>query len=227
MKIRQEIIRALGIRGYNNIRALDFFLYLAERLKENLTKGLRIYIASRHLHQIMFRNVIAGGTGEHQYYRWTNAGKTEYIYKTQFFDIILRIKQQLNPDVAETKALYQFEPDDWHFLILSDLIDHILINGEENFLRTYMTQEPKANCIEAEITGQFYVAARPEDLPLVSEGEEVVKGQDVGVVVVNKTNNYIGAPCHCRITKVLVKNDTAVEAGLPLFEVIPILDEQE
>jgi len=226
MKNRQDLIRLCCIESHEQFMALIFFLFLAERLKNILPKGLRIQIASWNIDQIMFPGVILGGYGKRKYYRWCDNTNIGYIELTHLLETVEKIQQGLNPENLPTKELYRFESDDWHLLILTDYLQHILTNKEE-FSQIYLTEVPKSNCIVAEIAGQFYVAARPEDSPLVAEGEEVEKGKDVGVIVVSKTNNYIGAPIDCKITKVLVENDTTVELGQPLFEIIPIFNEQE
>lgn len=222
MITRQSMAALIKLHDGMSYNVLKFFFFLAERLKDNIIVGYRIYIAAWNLRQLMFPGVIPGGEGHYRYYRWSHNDQTDYVYLDQFFSIVQSIRCQLNPENFDTKELYQFDPDNWHLIILSDLIINVLANGEQGFSQNYITQEPQANCIVAEISGQFYVAVRPEDPPLVSVGEEVEESQDVCVIVVSKTNNYIGSPLHCRITKVLVKNDTAVEAGQPLFEIISI-----
>jgi len=73
--------------------------------------------------------------------------------------------------------------------------------------------------ITAPIVGVFYEAPGPEAKPFVSVGDTVKKGQVVGIIEAMKLMNEIESEVDGVIAEVLVKNETAVEYGQPLFKV--------
>jgi acetyl-CoA carboxylase biotin carboxyl carrier protein len=75
--------------------------------------------------------------------------------------------------------------------------------------------------IRSPMVGTFYAAADPESPPLVSVGSLVGPDTVVCVIEAMKVFNELKAEVSGQITKVLVKNATAVEFDQPLFAVTP------
>lgn len=73
--------------------------------------------------------------------------------------------------------------------------------------------------VKSPLPGVFYRAPRPGATPFVEEGQEAAAGQTLCIVEAMKLMNEIAAERTCRILKILVENETVVEAGQPLFVV--------
>jgi acetyl-CoA carboxylase biotin carboxyl carrier protein len=75
--------------------------------------------------------------------------------------------------------------------------------------------------IRSPMVGTFYAAADPESPPLVTVGSLVGPDTVVCVIEAMKVFNELKAEVSGQITKVLVKNASAVEFDQPLFAVTP------
>lgn len=71
--------------------------------------------------------------------------------------------------------------------------------------------------IKSPLVGIFYSAASPNEAAFVKEGENVVKGQTLGLIEAMKLMNEIESDCDGIVKKVLVENGQMVEYGQPLF----------
>jgi acetyl-CoA carboxylase biotin carboxyl carrier protein len=71
--------------------------------------------------------------------------------------------------------------------------------------------------IAAPMIGTFYASPTPGSPSFVSEGDEIVVGQTVGIIEAMKIMNEIAADRSGTITTVLVDNGQAVEYGTPLM----------
>ena len=75
--------------------------------------------------------------------------------------------------------------------------------------------------IRSPMVGTFYAASEPEAPPFISVGQTVSDDTVVCLIEAMKVFNDIKAEVTGEITKVLVKNATAVEYDQPLFAVRP------
>lgn len=64
--------------------------------------------------------------------------------------------------------------------------------------------------VKAPLVGTFYAAAEPGAEPYVREGQEVKKGEVIGLIEAMKIMNEIPAPCDGRVTRILVENGSFV-----------------
>ena len=81
--------------------------------------------------------------------------------------------------------------------------------------------EETVNCITAPLVGTFYTAPAPDQPPFVTVGQQVQKGQTVGLIEAMKMMSEVTAPCACTIDRILVNNAELVEFGTPLFSYTP------
>lgn len=81
--------------------------------------------------------------------------------------------------------------------------------------------EAAANCITAPLVGTFYTAPAPDQPPFVTVGQQVQKGQTVGLIEAMKMMSEVTAPCTCTIDRILVNNAELVAFGTPLFSYTP------
>lgn len=66
--------------------------------------------------------------------------------------------------------------------------------------------------------GTFYRRPDPESDPYVEEGDEVSAGDTIGLIEVMKNFNEIKAEEDGRVSKFLVEDEEAVDAGQELVE---------
>ena len=83
--------------------------------------------------------------------------------------------------------------------------------------------EPEAglHLVRSPIVGTFYGSPSPGASPFVSPGDQVEKGQVVGIVEAMKLMNEIEADAAGEVVRCLVSNGQAIEYGQPLFSIRP------
>lgn len=74
---------------------------------------------------------------------------------------------------------------------------------------------------QAPFIGTFYRSAGPDKAPFVKVGDEVRKGQVLGIIEAMKLFNEIESDVEGRIVKILVENAQPVEYGQPMFLIEP------
>ena len=65
--------------------------------------------------------------------------------------------------------------------------------------------------------GTFYAGPSPEGEPFVKVGDQVKKGQVLGIIEAMKLMNEVESDYDGTVEAVLVKNEQMVEYGQPLF----------
>jgi acetyl-CoA carboxylase biotin carboxyl carrier protein len=75
--------------------------------------------------------------------------------------------------------------------------------------------------IAAPMIGTFYAAPTPGSPPFITEGDEVVAGQTIGIIEAMKIMNEIVADRSGIVTAILVANGEPVEYGSPLARLSP------
>jgi acetyl-CoA carboxylase biotin carboxyl carrier protein len=74
------------------------------------------------------------------------------------------------------------------------------------------------NTVKAPMPGTFYRSPDPESDPYVQEGDEVAAGDTVGLIEVMKNFHEVKIEEDGTISKFLVENEEAVDAGQDLVE---------
>jgi acetyl-CoA carboxylase biotin carboxyl carrier protein len=74
------------------------------------------------------------------------------------------------------------------------------------------------NTVKAQMPGTFYRRPDPESEPYVEEGDEVSAGDTIGLIEVMKNFNEIKAEDDGKVSKFLVEDEEAVDAGQDLVE---------
>jgi acetyl-CoA carboxylase biotin carboxyl carrier protein len=72
--------------------------------------------------------------------------------------------------------------------------------------------------VKAQMPGTFYRRPDPESDPYVEEGDEVSAGDAIGLIEVMKNFNEIKVEEDGKISKFLVEDEEAVDAGQDLVE---------
>ncbi len=78
-------------------------------------------------------------------------------------------------------------------------------------------EPPAAHTVAAGLFGTFYRSPAPGQPPFVSEGDAVEEGQTLAILEAMKMLNPVEADRAGRISRILVEDGVAVEAGTPLF----------
>jgi acetyl-CoA carboxylase biotin carboxyl carrier protein len=74
------------------------------------------------------------------------------------------------------------------------------------------------NTVKAQMPGTFFRRPDPESDPYVEEGDEVSAGDTIGLIEAMKNFNEIKAEDDGKISKFLVEDEEAVDAGQDLVE---------
>ena len=74
------------------------------------------------------------------------------------------------------------------------------------------------NTVKAPMPGTFYRSPDPESDPYVQEGDEVAAGDTVGLIEVMKNFHEVQVEEDSTISRFLVENEEAVDAGQDLVE---------
>ena len=72
--------------------------------------------------------------------------------------------------------------------------------------------------VRAQMPGTFYRRPDPESDPYVKEGDEVSAGDPIGLIEVMKNFNEVKVEEDGKISKFLVEEEEAVDAGQELVE---------
>ena len=76
-----------------------------------------------------------------------------------------------------------------------------------------------AQTVKAPLVGTFYAAPSEEAAPYVQVGDQVKKGQTLGIVEAMKLMNEIESEYDGVVVEVCVKNGAMLEYGQPLFRI--------
>ncbi len=73
--------------------------------------------------------------------------------------------------------------------------------------------------VKSPLVGTFYAAPSEDAQPYVQVGDQVHKGQTIGIVEAMKLMNEIESEYDGVVTEILVQNEETVEYGQPLFRI--------
>ncbi len=76
------------------------------------------------------------------------------------------------------------------------------------------------NVIKAPIIGVFYHAPSPDKPPYIKEGQEIKKGDVIGIIEAMKMMNEVLADRDGVVSRICVEDGAAVEYDEPLVEVV-------
>ena len=80
------------------------------------------------------------------------------------------------------------------------------------------SEEPlTGNIVKSPLVGTYYAASSPDSAPFVKVGDNVTKGQVLGIVEAMKLMNEIESEFDGTVKEILVENEQMVEFGQPMF----------
>ena len=88
-----------------------------------------------------------------------------------------------------------------------------------NKVQESVAEEKAGEVVTSPLVGTFYAAPSEDAKPFVKVGDTVSKGQTLAIVEAMKLMNEIESEYDGVVTKILVKNEEAVEYGQPLFRI--------
>lgn len=95
-------------------------------------------------------------------------------------------------------------------------------SSEQNIITS--SDQNKSKCqegdfIEAPMIGTFYRCPSPDSAPFVNVGDQVKKGQVIGIVEAMKIMNEIEAEFDCKIVEIIANDAQPIEFGSKLMRV--------
>ncbi|MDY3918525.1 MAG: acetyl-CoA carboxylase biotin carboxyl carrier protein [Candidatus Limivivens sp.] len=100
----------------------------------------------------------------------------------------------------------------------------LIKGGTEAGKTGIVSQEPaqeaqtvEGKTIESPLVGTFYSSPSPDAEPFVKVGDQVKKGQVLGIIEAMKLMNEVESDYEGTVEAILVENEQMVEYGQPLF----------
>jgi acetyl-CoA carboxylase biotin carboxyl carrier protein len=97
--------------------------------------------------------------------------------------------------------------------------------SERKIIRTETSETSEASeeflTIESPMVGTFYVSPSAGETPFVQVGDQIKKGQVIGIVEAMKLMNEIEAEWDGTVEEILAENEQLVEFGQPLVRIRP------
>lgn len=82
---------------------------------------------------------------------------------------------------------------------------------------TEQASENDRKIVKSPLVGTYYEASSPDSDPFVKVGDQVKKGQILGIVEAMKLMNEIESEFDGKVKEILVKNGQIIEFGQPMF----------
>ena len=101
--------------------------------------------------------------------------------------------------------------------------DHIIVPKSADSQKEEELSVPTDNNItlKAPLVGTYYNSPKPGEPPFISEGEEIKKGQVIGIIEAMKIFNEIESEYSGKIIKILIDDATPVEFDQELIIISP------
>lgn len=107
--------------------------------------------------------------------------------------------------------------DDQGHVVLEKKINVITQQSNPSKSPVKVDQKKALKTIKAPFVGTFYVSEKPQGEPLVKPGDEIKKGQAIGIIEAMKMMNVVKSDVDGIIDDVLVNDGDAVEYDQSLF----------
>lgn len=137
----------------------------------------------------------------------SDSGLTELKYEEDRIKIVLSKKTE-KMQVISRKIM---QPD----MTQLDYAEATAQNTEEQHAAVQ-----EGHIIASPLVGIFYAAPSENAQPFVEVGDQVEKGQILGIVEAMKLMNDIECECNGTVAEILVENGQPVEYGQPLFRIV-------
>lgn len=131
-----------------------------------------------------------------------------------------KVKELLELVAKSPYSEFTYKEGDFELTLKKEVAKVVEVKQEEE-VKVIKKQEEneEAEYIKSPLVGAFYAASSPEAKPFVSVGDEVKKGQVVGIIEAMKLMNEIESPYDGVIESILVDNEQMVEYDEALFKI--------
>ena len=128
-----------------------------------------------------------------------------FVYETETEKIVIRKKTAKTVKVNQKENIVKANKAEVHYEVETSEVQ------EESL---HMDNE---NIVTSPLVGTFYSSPSPDAKPFVSVGDSVKKGQVIAIIEAMKLMNEIESEFDGVVEAVLVKDESVVEFGQPLF----------
>lgn len=130
-----------------------------------------------------------------------------FVYETETEKIVIRKKTAKTVKVNQKENIVKANKAEVHCEVETSEVQ------EESL---HMDNE---NIVTSPLVGTFYSSPSPDAKPFVSVGDSVKKGQVIAIIEAMKLMNEIESEFDGVVEAVLVKDESVVEFGQPLFRI--------
>lgn len=130
-----------------------------------------------------------------------------FVYETETEKIVIRKKNAKTVKVNQKENIVKANKAEVHYEVETSEVQ------EESL---HMDNE---NIVTSPLVGTFYSSPSPDAKPFVSVGDSVKKGQVIAIIEAMKLMNEIESEFDGVVEAVLVKDESVVEFGQPLFRI--------
>ena len=130
-----------------------------------------------------------------------------FVYETETEKIVIRKKTAKTVKVNQKENSVKANKAEVHYEVETSEVQ------EESL---HMDNE---NIVTSPLVGTFYSSPSPDAKPFVSVGDSVKKGQVIAIIEAMKLMNEIESEFDGVVEAVLVKDESVVEFGQPLFRI--------
>ncbi len=131
----------------------------------------------------------------------------KFVYETETEKIVIRKKTAKTVKVNQKENIVKANKAEMQYEVES---------GEVQDESLHMDNE---NIVTSPLVGTFYSSPSPDAKPFVSVGDSVKKGQVIAIIEAMKLMNEIESEFDGVVEAVLVKDESVVEFGQPLFRI--------
>ena len=131
----------------------------------------------------------------------------KFVYETETEKIVIRKKTAKTAKVNQKENIVKANKAEVHYEVETSEVQ------EESL---HMDNE---NIVTSPLVGTFYSSPSPDAKPFVSVGDSVKKGQVIAIIEAMKLMNEIESEFDGVVEAVLVKDESVVEFGQPLFRI--------
>ena len=131
----------------------------------------------------------------------------KFVYETETEKIVIRKKTAKTVKVNQKENIVKANKADIQYEVeLGEVLEESLHMDNENI-------------VTSPLVGTFYSSPSPDAKPFVSVGDSVKKGQVIAIIEAMKLMNEIESEFDGVVEAVLVKDESVVEFGQPLFRI--------
>ena len=131
----------------------------------------------------------------------------KFVYETETEKMVIRKKTAKTVKVNQKENIVKANKAE---------IQYDVESGEVQDESLHMDNE---NIVTSPLVGTFYSSPSPDAKPFVSVGDSVKKGQVIAIIEAMKLMNEIESEFDGVVEAVLVKDESVVEFGQPLFRI--------